>query len=98
MATRRDSTGSSINSEDRPGPKVVSEFHVNSDKDSSADAQHHTLGPGVNQAASGAHNHDGTNSPRLLDGFILSGSKTTGAALASVISALVMLGAQDETT
>lgn len=90
--------GSSINAAGRPAPKVVSEFHTNDDVDSSSDAHHHTLGPGANQAAPGYHNHDGSNSVALLEGFTLTGSKSTGAALASAISALVMLGAQDETT
>lgn len=93
-----ESTSGSINASDRPAPKVVSEFHTNDDVDSSSDAHHHTLGPGANQASPGYHNHDGSNSVQLLSGVILSGSKTTGAALASVVSALVMLGAQDETT
>lgn len=94
----RKGLGSSINAENRPAPKTVSDFHVNSDLDSSSEAQHHTLGPGANQAAPGYHNHDGSNSVALLEGVTLTGSKTTGAALSSVISALVMLGAMDETT
>lgn len=91
-------TGSSINAGGRPAPKVVSEFHTNSDIDTSAGAQHHSLGIGANQASPGPHNHDGSNSVLLLEGFTLTGSKSTGAALASIISALVRLGAADETT
>lgn len=91
-------SGGSINASARPAPKVVSEFHTNDDVDSSSEAHHHTLGPNANQASPGYHNHDGSNSVQLLDGFIISGSKATGAALASVVGALVMLGAQDETT
>lgn len=90
--------GSSINASQRPAPKVVSEFHSNDDVDSSASAHHHTLGSGANQASPGYHNHDGSNSVLLLDGITLTGSKSTGAALASVVSALVRLGAADETT
>lgn len=40
-----------------PSPQDVSSFHQNSDKDSSSWAQHHTLGLGPNQAASGDHEH-----------------------------------------
>jgi hypothetical protein len=40
-----------------PAPQDVSAFHQNSDKDSSAFAQHHTLGPDANQAAPGNHTH-----------------------------------------
>lgn len=38
--------------------KEVSDFHNNSDVDSSAKAQHHTLGVGPTQAAPGNHDHD----------------------------------------
>lgn len=78
--------------------RQVSELHTMSDKDSSADAQHHTIGTNVNQAASGAHNHDGKNSPALLAGYSISGSRSSGAALLSAIQALVQLGATDNTT
>lgn len=88
----------SINSNLRPSARMVAEFHTLSDKDSSSDAQHHTIGTGVNQAASGAHNHDGANSRKLLENYTLSGSRTSGAALLSVIQALVQLGATDNTT
>jgi hypothetical protein len=40
-----------------PSPQDVTQFHSNSDKDSSAYAQHHTLGKGSNQAAPGDHTH-----------------------------------------
>lgn len=87
----------SINSSMRPTARQVAEFHIFSDKDSSADAQHHTLGSGTNQASPGSHNHDGGNSVALLAGYTLSGSKASGAALVSVIGALVQLGATDST-
>lgn len=83
---------------DRPPVRVVRDFHTNSDLDSNQDAQHHTIGIGMNQAASGAHNHDGANSVKLLEGYTLGGSKSGGAALESVIGALVRMGAIDETT
>lgn len=82
----------------RPAPQVVSEFHQNSDVDSEKDAQHHTIGTGVNQASSGAHKHDGNDSFLLLEGVELIGAKGGNTALASVIAALVGMGAKDSTT
>lgn len=90
--------GASVNSELRPPQRMVNEFHSNDDLDRDSQAHHHSLGVGVNQAASGAHNHDGTNSVQLLKGFTLTGSRSGGGALLSVISALEQLGAQDSTT
>lgn len=82
----------------RPDSISVKEFHVNSDVDSSTDAQHHTIGSGVNQVASGAHDHDGQNSPFLLADVTLTGAKGTAACDSSIIAALVRLGATDSTT
>ena len=48
-----------------PSSEEVNFFHLNSDKDSSALALHHTLGSGPSQAAAGNHTHDGKNSPRI---------------------------------
>lgn len=90
--------GASINSELRPPQRMVNEFHTNDDLDRDGQAHHHSLGISVNQAASGAHNHDGSNSVQLLAGFTLTGSRASGAALLSVISALEQLGAEDNTT
>jgi hypothetical protein len=56
------------------------------------------LGPRRGQPAGGSHRHDGGDSPQLLEGFTLSGSRASGAALTSVIAALVELGAKDATT
>lgn len=82
----------------RPDPNSVREFHVNDDTDSASDAHHHTLGAGVNQAASGAHTHDGNDSALLLEGFTVTGAKGTAACDASIIALLVKLGATDSTT
>ena len=84
----------------KPSQKEVNEFHTNSDKDGSAKSLHHTLGPMPNQAAAGNHSHDGGNSALIypLEGVTLSGSRGGNAALASVITALVKLGATDATT
>lgn len=48
-----------------PSPEEVNAFHLNSDKDSSALALHHTLGLNPGQAAPGNHTHDGKNSKRI---------------------------------
>lgn len=82
----------------RPNARAVTEFHTNSDVDSHDQAQHHTLGVGVNQAAPGSHTHDGVNSPALLEGMTLSGSRGSSGAMLSIITALVQLGATDETS
>jgi len=79
-------------------PRVVAKIHQNADTDVSRIAGHHTLGPTINQASSGAHNHDGSNSVQLLAGVTLTGAKAGNVALASVIAALVGLGATDNTT
>jgi hypothetical protein len=49
-----------------PTPDDVNVFHLMSDRDSSRNAQHHTLGAGPYQAAAGNHKHDGKDSA-LLD-------------------------------
>jgi len=78
--------------------KEVNKLHNKSDVDSSVGAQHHTLGTKKDQASDGAHTHDGKNSRKILAGVTLTGSRGGNAALASVISALVLLGATDATT
>lgn len=81
-----------------PDPMTVKMFHLYSDVDTDQGAQHHTLGAGNNQAAPGSHVHNGSDSPLLLEGVTLAGSKGGNAALGSVISALVQMGATDNTT
>lgn len=81
-----------------PSAIVVNKFHLKSDVDSQANAQHHTLGPRAGQASPGTHKHDGKNSQQLLTGVTLIGAKGGNVALASVIAALVGLGATDSTT
>lgn len=49
----------------KPTTKEVRDFHTNSDVDGSPKSQHHTLGPGPNQAAPGNHTHDGGGSTAL---------------------------------
>ncbi len=83
---------------DSPSALLVNKFHNKSDVDTSAQSQHHTIGPKATQAASGKHNHDGRNSPLLLTGFTLTGSRGGNAAVASIVAALVQLGATDGTS
>jgi len=98
MANTDNNGGSSINAGMRPEGKVVNEFHSNDDLDKDANAHHHSLGSGSNQAASGAHRHDGTDSLQLLEGVDLAGSRGTATAINAIIAALVQLGASDSTT
>ena len=78
--------------------KTVEAFHAKADTDASQTALHHTLGTKNGNASPGDHNHNGKNSVRILKGTTITGSRASGAALVSVISALVKLGATDNTT
>lgn len=51
----------------------VNALHTNSDKDSSAGAQHHTLGTKPTQASPGNHTHNGVDSPRINFSDIIGG-------------------------
>lgn len=82
----------------KPPGQVVDDFHENSDVDSRAEAQHHTLGPGPNQSSPGDHTHDGGDSALLLEGETISGSRATDAWRLSVNAILVRLGASDQST
>lgn len=81
-----------------PSGRDVQKFHTNADTDGNEQSAHHTLGPSNNQASPGNHDHRGGNSVPLLDGTTITGSRASGAALVSVIAALVELGAKDSTT
>ncbi len=83
---------------DKPSSKEVALFHTNSDVDGSSKAQHHTLGSNRGQASPGDHTHDGGTSKLLLEGLSVTGSRSGGGALLSVISILTSLGATDATT
>lgn len=80
------------------GPQDVERFHDEDDLNAGRSAQHHDLGTGANQASPGNHRHDGRDSVALLDGITLTGSRGGNTALPSIISALVLLGAVDNTT
>ena len=85
-------------SQDIAPPQTVARFHNKSDVDSSSEAQHHTLGIKKDQSSPGDHIHDGTTSRKLLSGTTITGSRGGNAAVASIIAALVKLGATDSTT
>lgn len=82
----------------RPPTDEVEKYHTNDDTDGSSTAHHHSLGPKRTQASPGDHTHDGSTSKQLLDGVTISGVKAGNTALASVIAALVAMGATDTTT
>lgn len=82
-----------------PTTEQVQKIHEKSDKDGSPKAQHHTLGPGPNQAAPGNHTHDGGASAFLLDQVTFTGSRATFSAIEiQLVDALIRLGAVDATT
>ena len=83
-----------------PDRDVVNDFHRYSDKDSTTESQHHTLGNRPTQAARGDHTHRDNNGLSLLDGVILTGSVSlnTASVLDQVCAALAQLGAADNTT
>jgi hypothetical protein len=95
---RRDAEPQAKPPDRSPPSDVVVDFHKNAPVDTRREDVHHTIGTGNTQAASGDHSHRGGDSVLLLEGVTLSGSKAGNAALASVVAALVQLGAKDTTT
>ncbi len=95
-----DNNAGSFGRDENPKPpnQVVDDFHENSDLDARAEAQHHTLGPGPTQAAPGNHIHNGGDSPLLLEGESITGSRASDAWRLSVNAILVRLGAADTST
>lgn len=83
---------------EKPSSQVVDDFHTNSDVNSRAEAQHHTLGPQPTQASPGDHTHDGGDSRLILEGILITGSRATDAWRLSVNAILVRLGASDQST
>ena len=82
-----------------PSSDQVAKIHEKSDKDGGPKSQHHTLGPGPNQASPGNHTHDGGNSAFLLDGYTLTGSRAdTATMITKFIEVLKLLGMKDSTT
>jgi hypothetical protein len=83
-----------------PAPTAleVRRAHTNADTDGGEGSIHHTLGSRKGQSSPGDHDHRGGSSVLLLDGATISGSRGGNAAVASIIAALVELGATDTTT
>lgn len=84
-----------------PEQKVVAAFHKKSDVDSASSAQHHTIGPGIYQVASGKHNHVDSGEA-IFDSSvdILTGSLSgaTSTVLGQVCALLAKLGANNSTS
>ncbi len=77
----------------------VDKLHLKADTDVRRESIHHTLGPRSSQAAAGDHKHDGSDSPLLLAGLTITGSRSEPAAiLPSIIAGLVRLGMTDSST
>lgn len=99
MATPGQGQGVDLTQKNRPPTaEEVETFHTNADTDSRAEAVHHTLGAGDNQAAKGSHNHRGGDSVQLLGGVTITGSRGSDAWRLSITQALVALGATDSST
>lgn len=82
-----------------PSPQEVNSFHSRSDVDSSALAQHHTVGIKHDQTSPGDHMHNGQNSKKLMDNITITGSKGGNVALEQLITKLsTALGFTDGTT
>lgn len=96
----RDSQAPKPKKEDpSPTGRIVEMFHKNDDADVRRESHHHTLGPQPAQSSPGDHNHDGGSSRKILDGYLLSGSKANPTTMwPSILQALVRLGAKDNTT
>jgi hypothetical protein len=83
-----------------PSPQESVNQHTQSDVDSSAKSQHHTLGTRPTQASPGNHIHDGITSPKLgprqmapggngtVPALVLTGSKGGNVALTNLIAML----------
>lgn len=81
-----------------PSAQDVLILHTNADTDVSAVSAHHTLGVNSTQASPGSHRHNGQDSLQLGAGLSITGSKSDGSALASIIDTLTsVLGVADET-
>jgi hypothetical protein len=76
----------------------VERLHRNADTDTRKESLHHTLGPRGNQASPGDHDHKGGNSNLLFAGMTITGDRSDGTALLSVIQILTQFGATDSST
>lgn len=97
-SNRQDSDPKVKQEDPSPPVDVVNAFHKNASVDTRPEDIHHRIGPGPNQAASGQHRHNGSDSPLLLEGVVITGSRGGNSSVLSIIQALVRLGATDSTT
>jgi hypothetical protein len=96
---RKDPTEKPKDPDPSPPKDVVDKFHKHAGVDTRKEDIHHTIGPLPAQAASGSHSHNGTDGVLLLDGYTITGVKSSpSTVLPSIIAALVRLGADDSTT
>lgn len=68
-----------------PTSEEVNLFHTNSDKDSSTQALHHTLGIKPTQASPGNHTHNGKDSPFIKFSDIEGGWMNVDGGIPSTI-------------
>lgn len=87
-----------MDNQQTPDPRTVELFHQNCDVNQSKDAFHHTIGTDEFEAASGSHTHNGSDSLQLLTEEEITGSRSGGTALTSIIGILTRMGAKDSTT
>lgn len=78
----------------------VNRIHTKSDVNSSANSQHHTIGTGRNESASGSHNHGGKDSNKIGQGLglVVTGSRGGNAALNSLLTELAKVVAFTNST
>lgn len=98
MQTNEGDPEGNIWSKDAPEAREVNRFHTNSDVDKDGQSLHHTLGPNRGQAAPGDHRHRGDDSMLLFEGETITGSRTNGTAVQSIIALLTQFGVTDSTT
>ncbi len=80
-------------------PRTVAEIHTYDDLDVAKDSHHHSLGIGGTQAAAGNHVHNGSDSPQLMAGVTITGSRGGNVALTNLLNELaVALGFTNNTT
>lgn len=82
-----------------PDAKTVDKLHRNDDLNKRNDAHHHTLGPGLYQAAGGRHNHQGGDSTLLFENVTITGSRSLNTAdvINQIINALAAVGLVNNT-
>lgn len=96
---RKDAPPKAKEEDPSPPTRAVEMFHKNAAVDSRPEDIHHTIGTTSSHAAAGDHTHNGGDSALLLEGFTITGSKSSPTTMwPSIIQCLVRLGAKDSTT